>query len=338
MRSVFRFLAAIRLFALSGIVLILLGGAVSAFDYGHYQPEDLDTLIAKKPPVGNGVDVFPVRSISLEVTLAEPAAPCSGSLPSVPKADFLKWAMLTSGIPKAWVDQVAITHCVRVKSPTGKPLSMFVQDALVDSLTKEVPPGGKITLYALLVYFAQNGPGIIINEFVSPQTEAERNGTQDCGCGRDFHSGLDYEAAEGTPVPSMGDGLIVKVEPDETADVDVPSAGKCGRYVVIKHTYPNGRSIYTRYSQLGRLIGKDGKPIAVGQGVKAKDPIGEVGSLKRFHFEIRPVDQAKSDLRAKWTQLYGSDASMDWSRYQPVDPQKFDADGFGKNGTAATAK
>jgi Peptidase family M23 len=338
MRSVFGILAPIRLLAWSGIVLMLLGGAASAFDYSHYQPEDLDALMARKPPVGNGVDVFPERNISLEVTLAEPAAPCNEPSPNGTRLDFLKWAMLTSGIPKEWVNRVAITHCVVVKSAKGKPLSMFIQDVLVDSLAKEVSPGGKITLYAMLVFFEQKGPGIVINEFVTPQAEADRNGNQDCGCGKDIHSGLDFEAAEGTPVPSMADGVVVKVEQNEKADVDVPSAGKCGRYVVLKHSYPNGRAYYTRYAQLGRLVGKDGKPIAVGRRFKAKEPIGQVGKQGRFHFEIRPVDQARADVRPKWTQLYGADASMDWSRYQTVDPQKFDADAFVKDGTIASEK
>jgi hypothetical protein len=336
-RSVFDFWAVIRLFAFVGFVLMLLGGTASAFDYSHYQPEDLDALMDRKPPEGNGVDVFPVRHIRLEVTLAAPAVPCSVSLATHTKADFLKWAMLTSGISQEWIDRVAITHCIQVKSAKGKLLPMFIQDVLVDSLAKEVPPGGKMTLYAMLVYFEQIGPGIVINEFTSPQTQTGQNDAQDCGCGRDFHSGVDLDAPEGTPVRSVEDGIVVRAEQDETADVDVPSAGKCGRYVVIKHSFPNGHSLYTRYAQLGRIVGPDGKPITVGQHVKAKDEIGEVGSQGRFHFEIRPVDPAKMDMRAEWTQRYGADASMDWSRYQPVDPQQFDDDAFaGRKPKAAT--
>ena len=326
----FNFLARIRLSAFAGVAMVLLlGGAASAFDYSRYQPEDLDVLMDRPPPVGNGVDVFPVRNIRLEVTLAAPAAPCSLSLPMVPKADFLRWAMLTSGIPKEWLDRVPITHCVQVKSAKGKPLWVFVQDALVASLAKELSPGGKMTLFAMLVYFEQRGPGIVVNEFVSPQTQTGQSGTKDCGCGMDAHSGLDFSAPEGTPVPVMADGVVVRVEQDETANVDVPTAGKCGRYVVVKHSYPNGRSAYTRYAQLGRLVGSDGKPIVVGQQVKAKDKIGDVGSQGRFHFEVRPVEKANMDQTPKWSQLYGADPSMEWSRYTVVDPQKFDDETFG---------
>ncbi|MGA7805783.1 M23 family metallopeptidase [Bradyrhizobium sp.] len=347
MGSVFDLPALVRLSAFAAMILMLLGGTASAFDYSRYQPEDLDVLIDRDPPAGNGVDVYPVRNIRLEVTLAAQAAPCSLSLPDVPKSvpgtkiDFLKWAMRTSGIPKEWIDRVAITSCVQVKSAKGKPLPMFIQDALSDSLAKEVAPGGKVTLYAMLVFFDQRGPGIVINEFMRPQTQTAqtgRDGTTDCGCGRDFHSGLDFSAPEGTSVPVMADGVVVKVEQDEAANVDVPSAGTCGRYVVVKHSYPNGRSAYTRYAELGRLIGNDGKPITIGQQVKAKDKIGEVGSQSRFHFEVRPVEGATADQTPKWTQLYAAVPGMEWSRYAPVDPQKFDDEVYGGKKAAATAE
>jgi len=299
---------------------MLIGGTASAFDYNSYLPENLDALLARKPPVGNGFDVFPFRKIRLDVTLAGQPQPC--------KSKILAWAMVTSGIPEDLVAGVPITHCVQVRSAKGNLLSVFIQDALVEGVAHEVKQGERVTLYATVVFFDQKGPGIIINEYSGAKIPNPRVG--DCGCGRDFHSGNDFEAPEGTPVRAMADGVVVKVEQEETADVDVPSAGKCGRYVVVKHTYPNGRAFYTRYAQLGRLIGENRKTIALGQTVKAREPIGEVGSSKRFHFEIRPVDQATTDASAKWTQLYGSDASMDWSRYQPVDSRTFDADAFAK--------
>ena len=342
MRSVSGLAALVRLSALAGIlagiVLIFLGGMASAFDYSLYQPEDLDVLMDRPPPAGNGVDVFPVRKIQLEVTLVEPAAPCSLSLPKVPKTDFLRWAMLTSGIPKEWLDRAPITQCIQVKSPKGKPFWIFIQDALTDSLAKEVTPGGKLTLYAMLVYFDQRGPGIVINEFVSPQTQTGQNSGQDCGCSRDFHSGLDFEAPEGTPVQAVADGVVVRVEQDETADVDLPSAGKCGRYVVIKHSFFDGHSSYSRYAQLGRVVGGDGKPLTVGRHVKAKDKVGEVGSQGRFHFELRPIEKGGMDQTPKWTQLYGKDPSMEWSRYAVVDPQKVDAAAFGAKNAPDSAK
>jgi Peptidase family M23 len=315
---------------LAGILLILLGPATAAaFDYAKYQPVDLDAMAARQAPSGSGVDVYPVKNYRFDVTLVTQSAPCPDN--------FLKWAMLTSGIPKDWIDRVPINHCIQVKSAKGKLMSMFIQDALTDSLAKEVPQGGKMTLFVMLVYYGQSGPGIVINEFNTLEQLASQTQTKDCGCGKDVHSGLDFSAPEGTPVQVVDDGAVVRIEQDETADVDVPTAGKCGRYVVVKHTFPNGRTAYSRYAQLGRLVGNNGKSLTLGQKLKAKDTIGEVGSQGRFHFEIRPVDSAGIDQTPKWAQLYGADPTMEWSRYAAVDPQNFDDDVFGGKKDKATA-
>jgi hypothetical protein len=37
------------------------------------------------------------------------------------------------------------------------------------------------------------------------------------------------------------------------------------------------------------------------------------------------------DQSADWTSRYGSDQSMEWSRYQPVDPRTFDFAKFAKD-------
>lgn len=319
-------LAAGRAAPFAAIVLCHATGEAAAFDYARYEAADLDAIAARPAPAGLGADVFPVRSLRFEVTLVSQAAPCA--------TKFLKWAMLTSGISKQFVDGVPITQCIVVKSAKGKQLTMYIQDTLTGSLAQEVAPGDSLTLYAGLVYFGQEGPGILINEF-SAGKAADRT---DCGCGKEMHSGLDYSAAPGTPVPVMGDGVVVKVEQDEKASVDTPTAGACGRYVVVKHSYPDGRSAYSRYAQLGRLVGAGGRPVVAGQPVKKQDIIGEVGGTGRFHFEVRPIDNATMDRSPEWSQRYAADASMDWSRYQTVDPQTFDLDKPATNGAATKAK
>jgi murein DD-endopeptidase MepM/ murein hydrolase activator NlpD len=105
-----------------------------------------------------------------------------------------------------------------------------------------------------------------------------------------------------------------------------------------QHSFSDGHSVYSRYAQLGHLVGGDGKPLKVGQRIKAKDEIGEVGSQGRFHFEIRPIVKTGMDQTPKWTQLYGTDPSIEWSRYAVVDPQKFDEEAFGGKNAADTAK
>jgi murein DD-endopeptidase MepM/ murein hydrolase activator NlpD len=115
----------------------------------------------------------------------------------------------------------------------------------------------------------------------------------------------------------------------------VPKIGRCGRYVVIKHSYPNGHVVFTRYAQLGRIVDADGRPIVPGTRVKKSDKIGEVGSSKILHFEIRPIAPGTIEHDAGWAARYGADPTMEWSRYQPVDPRTFDSEAFGKIGGSA---
>jgi murein DD-endopeptidase MepM/ murein hydrolase activator NlpD len=155
-----------------------------------------------------------------------------------------------------------------------------------------------------------------------------------CGCWslRD-HPGLDFDAgAEGAPVAAMEDGVVVKVEQSDQASADLPIIGGCGRYVVLKHSYPNGGVVYTRYVHLGRIADAKGQVPAVGASFKKGDKIGEVGPSKTLHFELRPVAQGNVTADAAWAKQYGATADMEWSRYEPVDPQKFDAAAFGGQG------
>jgi murein DD-endopeptidase MepM/ murein hydrolase activator NlpD len=308
----------------------LLTAGAAAFDYDRYKPADLGAISNRKPPLGKGVDVFPVQSYRFEVTLAAQATPCANN--------FLKWAMATSGIPKEFIEKAPISRCIQVKSAKGKLFTMYVQDVLTEHLAKEVPEGEKLTLYAALIYFDQKGPGILVNEFTAAQSKHGTAETADCGCGKQFHSGTDYSAAPGTPVPAMAEGIVVKLEDNELAAVDTPTAGQCGRYVVIKHTFQNGRVAFSRYAHLGKLARRDGKPIMIGQQIKDGDPVGEVGSTGQFHLELRPVDTATMDQTAEWTRLYGADPAMEWSRYQPVDLEKFDSAAFGGKSAATTGK
>ena len=162
-----------RLSAAAGLSLILSflilpflipswAGAAEAFDYARYQTADLDSLARRKPPLGLGVDVPAMRSVRLDVALASPAASCPTKV--------LKWAMRASGIAKDAIQSTPISRCIKVKSAKGRLYSMFIQDALADSLAKVVQPGGKLTLYGSLVYFAQRGPGIVVNEFSAQPT------------------------------------------------------------------------------------------------------------------------------------------------------------------------
>ena len=196
----------------------------------------------------------------------------------------------------------------------------------------------KIALFAFLafvlntaVYSEQKRVGA---DYPPPAPTLGPGHRSGCSCGTlQFHSGADWNAKEGTAVPVADDGVVVRVEENEKAVVYSSTGGFCGRYVVVKHSYPNGRTAYSRYAQLGRLVDSGGKAIRVGTRVKSRDKIGEVGKWGLFHFEVRPVNSKTMDGGA-WSKLDTGDPSLEWAKYHPADPGKFDFDEFaGRTGS-----
>ena len=267
--------------------------------------------------------------VKLDVTLASHGGPC-------PSQDF-KRALITSGMPKQDSDGLQVTNCITVRSAQGRELKVFIQDVVYGFLPDEVPVGDKLSLYAIHIYTSPEGPGLLVNEFLTPKSAPRADkpppntAMASCGCWTlGEHPGVDFTSDKaGGPVAAMADGVVVKIENSEQTPADLPIIGGCGRYVVLKHTYPNGGIIYTRYVQLGRINGPNGQPLAMGATVKAKDTIGEVGPNKVLHFELRPVAPGTITTDKAWAERYANMPDMEWSRYNPVDPQKFDAASFG---------
>jgi murein DD-endopeptidase MepM/ murein hydrolase activator NlpD len=315
------------------VAVVMLGFPPAwGFDYARYQPTDLDALMAQPRPA-RGVDIHPALPLKLEVTLLSYAEGC--------RTELLKKTMITGGFAKEQVDGLQVMGCIKVRSAQGKELRIFIQDVVSSFLPREVPLGSPVTLFAIHVFTSPEGPGLLVNEYSTeagndPAKSSSDQGTNGapCGCGTaDFHPGIDVtNDVAGAPIQAVDDGIVVKVEEDEQAAVDVPNIGRCGRYVVVKHSYPNGHVAFTRYAQLGRIVDAAGRPIAPGTPIKKSDKIGEVGSRKILHFEIRPVAPGTTEQGADWTARYGADPTMEWSRYQPVDPGTFDPDTFGKIG------
>lgn len=93
--------------------------------------------------------------------------------------------------------------------------------------------------------------------------------------GRAFHSGLDFAAAEGTPVFSAGAGVVSFV------------GQKSGYGNVVEVSHAGG--LLTRYTHLSGFLSEEG------QVVNAGTPIAKVGSTGRstgphLHFEVRKAD------------------------------------------------
>ncbi|MEF2545697.1 peptidoglycan DD-metalloendopeptidase family protein [Aurantimonas sp. E1-2-R+4] len=99
---------------------------------------------------------------------------------------------------------------------------------------------------------------------------------------RGLHSGDDYAAAAGTPVPATAPGTVTKAG----------RAGGYGNLVEIDH----GNGITTRYAHMLRV------DVSVGQTVAKGTKIGEVGSTGRstgphLHYEVRRDDRAVDPAR-----------------------------------------
>jgi hypothetical protein len=150
-----------RLSTVAGLVLMagpaLAAGTAAAFDYLSYQAADLDQIARRKPQLGLGADIPSVQSVRFDATLVEQADECP--------TKYLKWAMRKSGIAKDAIAGTPITRCITVKSAKGREYPLFIQDALTASLAKDIQPGGKLTVYGSVVYFAARGPGIVVNEY-----------------------------------------------------------------------------------------------------------------------------------------------------------------------------
>ena len=89
---------------------------------------------------------------------------------------------------------------------------------------------------------------------------------------RAFHSGIDYPSPRGTPVTSVGSGVVLFAG----------TRGGYGKFVEIDH----GGGIITRYAHMSKIL------VQTGQQVKAGDNVGEVGSTGRstgphLHVEVR---------------------------------------------------
>jgi hypothetical protein len=212
--------------------------ARAEFNFARYKEIDLDELLARRRPA-SGLDVYPMSPLKLDVTLASHGAPCASGA--------LKRSLIMSGMPKPDADGLQATNCITVRSTKGQELKVFIQDVVYGFLPNEVPVGEKLSLYAIHAFTSPEGPGLLVNEFLTPRSfpradKAEDKSVTSCGCWtKDEHPGIDFTSDKaGGPVAAMADGIVIKIETSEQAPADLPVIGGCGRYVVLRHSYPNG--------------------------------------------------------------------------------------------------
>jgi murein DD-endopeptidase MepM/ murein hydrolase activator NlpD len=93
---------------------------------------------------------------------------------------------------------------------------------------------------------------------------------------REFHTGIDFKAPIGTPIPAASDGKVVYSQFNK---------GGFGNTVIIESTGADGERYFTQYSHMV------GPGAAFGTKVRAGEVIGQVGSTGRsqaphVHFEV----------------------------------------------------
>jgi murein DD-endopeptidase MepM/ murein hydrolase activator NlpD len=169
-----------------------------------------------------------------------------------------------------------------------------VAEAILTALTRraETTPGGTpladVPQTSTLVFPVPNGTWVNASGFGSR--------TDPFTGERDFHSGTDWAAADGTPILALADGVVSFAGP----------SGGYGNLIVIEHTISGARiaSAYAHMWDSGILV-------TVGDRVVAGQHIGNVGSSGKstgahLHFEIRPggTDAAAVDAES-WLESRG---------------------------------
>jgi len=140
-----------------------------SFDYSKYKTVDLDELMDRpRPKVG--VDIFNSQYYKVTGALAAYGEPC--------QTGMLTNGMMVGGIPKATIDAVPITRCIKVRTAKGRVVSLYIQDAVSNVLPKEVALGGSVTFYVLRVFADPDKQGILINEYDADDGAAAKQRSQ----------------------------------------------------------------------------------------------------------------------------------------------------------------
>jgi len=175
-----------------------------------------------------------------------------------------------------------------------------VADAILTALTKPASNGGGGNT---------SGPGPVpeTSRIVFPLPEGTYTSTDSFGWRsdpftgeREFHSGSDLAAADGTPISAIADGRVTVAE---------FSAG-WGGLIILEHTV-GGERVASYYAHMWQ----DGIYVTAGETVTAGQHIGDVGSSghstgAHLHIEIRPGGQGQPPVDAvDWLAQHGAVAT-----------------------------
>lgn len=105
------------------------------------------------------------------------------------------------------------------------------------------------------------------------------------------HRGVDFAVPIGTPVLSVGDGEVIRVN---------KNGGSGGNYVAIRH----GRQYMTRYMHLSRILVNPGQKIKRGQRIALSGNTGR-STGPHLHYEIWNNNVAVNPLTANLPRLEG---------------------------------
>lgn len=152
----------VRVMSVFSLVALALACSAEAFDYDSYKPGNLDDVLALNRPK-TGMDIITPQKLRLKVTLESYAKKCG-----VAGMIKLSAKMLRGIYPQPFVDALAMSQCVTVKSPKGVSVTLAIQDKVAEFLPKEVPLGTEILVYGILVCMTADGPGLVISEFEVP--------------------------------------------------------------------------------------------------------------------------------------------------------------------------
>lgn len=104
------------------------------------------------------------------------------------------------------------------------------------------------------------------------------------------HTGVDIDAAEGTPILAAGPGTVVSADWGLFSEVPGNISDPYGMAVVVRHDFGyKGQTLYTVYAHMSEIVA------VVGQHVETGDVLGLVGATgattgPHLHFEVRVGD------------------------------------------------